>query len=371
MVKKIKIFIQKPWKISDSPYYKTLREFPPKGVEYANIKEFNLIQSKSKMKFSHVLKDIIKRIIRKIYPSMPNAHFTPNAKDYDLIHCAHCLSKNKHPWICNLEYIGQFWAAPKGYGDYSSKKQIKKYLNSPYCKKIVAWTNWVKKDILREFPEVKYKTTVVYPGIPPQKNINRKSRKKIRLLFASRRFYFKGGLFAVEVMDRLTKKYSNVKAMVVSDVPNEIICKYSKNKKIKFVGMIPQKELFEKIYPSADIFVYPSFTDTFGFPITEAMSFGLPVVSVRGYSRDEIIENGKTGFVIPSPFTEVITWDQLKNLHEKTVKDLCIKISKIIENTALREKMSKECIKLFINKGKFSIETRNKNLEKIYLEAIS
>jgi regulator of replication initiation timing len=41
----------------------------------------------------------------------------------------------------------------------------------------------------------------------------------------------------------------------------------------------------------------------------------------------------------------------------------------LIENEKLREKMSKECIKT-VKSGKFSLKERNKNLKRIYEEAI-
>ena len=35
----------------------------------------------------------------------------------------------------------------------------------------------------------------------------------------------------------------------------------------------------EHLYLDSDIFVFPSFTESFGFPMAEAMSYGLPIVA--------------------------------------------------------------------------------------------
>jgi phosphatidylinositol alpha 1,6-mannosyltransferase len=52
-------------------------------------------------------------------------------------------------------------------------------------------------------------------------------------------------------------------------------------------------------YASADVFAFPSDTETFGNVVTEAMASGLPVVGVdRGGVRD-IIQDGSTGFLVP------------------------------------------------------------------------
>jgi len=348
-MKTIKIYLQRPWKFSDSPYYLYLRENPPKGIEYVNALDFSLIQSKNKLKFMNWLKQYIKNFIKLIYPSMPNAHFTKNAEKYDVIHCAHCLSKNNRNWVCDIEWVGQFWAL----GDIGKKKKkIIKYLKSPYCKKIIAWTNWSKQGIIKEFPEIKNKVEVVYPAIPEQK-FKKIKTGKIVLLYASRRFYFKGGLYAVEVMDRITKENKNVEGWIVSDVPKGVFDKYKNNNQIKFLGMKPQKELFEKIYPATDIFLYPSFTDSLGFGILEAMSFGIPVVSCDGQSRKELIQNSKTGFVISKEKKIEISQQFLKNLSDyKLIDELEKTTTLLIRSNKLRRIISKNCIKEIQN-GKF------------------
>jgi glycosyltransferase involved in cell wall biosynthesis len=362
------VYIQRPWKSNDSLYYKFLKENPPNGVKYLNLETSTIIQNRSAMKINYYVKRSIKKIIRKIYPSMPNAHRTPNIDGCDLIHCAHCLSKNKTPWITNIEYVGQFWASG-GPPSSSRRKRILRILKSPHCKKIVAWTDWVKKDIIKYFPEIRNKIEIVYPGIPRKKFRKIKSRK-IRLLFMCRHFYFKGGLYAVEAMDRLTKKFDNVEATVVADIPEEIFRKYSKNKKIKLLGMMPHEELLGKIFPSTDIFIYPSFNDTFGFPITEAMSFGLPVVGAERNSRRELIDDGKTGFLVKTSFEDKKIPYYLENLEENLLMGLMNKTEKLIRDKKLRTKMSKECRKLFEPDGKFSAETRNRKLKKVYVEAL-
>jgi glycosyltransferase involved in cell wall biosynthesis len=58
---------------------------------------------------------------------------------------------------------------------------------------------------------------------------------------------------------------------------------------MKLLPLMPQDKLFKEVFPKSDIFVYPGFSDTFGFALTEAISFGVPVVTVDGYSRREII----------------------------------------------------------------------------------
>jgi len=47
---------------------------------------------------------------------------------------------------------------------------------------------------------------------------------------------------------------------------------------VRWIGVLPQPELAE-VYSRADVFVFPSLTDTFGLVMVEAMACGLPVAA--------------------------------------------------------------------------------------------
>jgi glycosyltransferase involved in cell wall biosynthesis len=56
---------------------------------------------------------------------------------------------------------------------------------------------------------------------------------------------------------------------------------------VVFVGGIPLEETVA-FYQAADVFVYPSFNETFGLPILEAMACGCPVVTSDASCMPEI-----------------------------------------------------------------------------------
>jgi len=341
-MKKIKVYLQRPWKFSDSPYYGYLVKDVSENIDYVNIegKSQDIVKSLGQFKGLNKIKRIIKLTLRNFFPFLPNAHLTKNTKEYDLIHCAHCLSLNKKPWVCDIEYVNQFWA---GGITKKQRKLILKLIQSKNCKKILAWTEWTKKEILKIFPEVEGRIEVVYPAIKIQK-FKKKKDKKIRLLFVSRRFYFKGGLHAVEVMNRITRKHKNVEALIISDTPKKVIEKYSQNKKIKFKGLTPREKILSEIYPKTDILVYPSYTDTFGFILLEAMSFGIPIITVGGNSRDDIVRDEKNGFVVKEP----LKWklEDLEKLNLETINEIEFKTEKLVKS----KKIEREYLKVFIER---------------------
>lgn len=366
-MRKIKVFLQRAWKVSDSSYYKYLGIGLPNWIEYVNLNPVKTSTINSSKDFwkNHFLKQRIKNFFRKTRLPYPNAHRTRHAKRYDLIHCAHCLSWNrKIPWICDVEYSNQFYVGNKS---KLLKKIVRNILKRKNCKKIMPWSKWSKKNILKEFPELRKKIEVVYPALPLGK-FNKRNYKKINLLFVGRDFIGKGGEIALEVMDYLTKKCKNIYGTIISDIPKEFLEKYSGNKKIKLSNLISHNKLFEKVYPNSDILIYPTRSDTLGFAILEAQSFGIPVIATKTTSThtiNETISEGKTGFIIEG---DISAWSGNEKEKKRMVKKIIKKTEKLIKDKKLLRNMSENCIKEFRD-GKFSIKERNKKLEKIFRES--
>ncbi|HWE62669.1 MAG TPA: glycosyltransferase family 1 protein [Chloroflexota bacterium] len=65
-----------------------------------------------------------------------------------------------------------------------------------------------------------------------------------------------------------------------------------------FVGIKHGEEL-ATIYASADVFVFPSLTETFGQVVQEAMASGLPVLAYRAGGVQDLLRDGWEGYLCP------------------------------------------------------------------------
>ena len=69
---------------------------------------------------------------------------------------------------------------------------------------------------------------------------------------------------------------------------------------VGFAGALVGESLAD-VYSAAELFVYPSTTETFGQVIQEAMASGLPVVGVRAGGVADLVEHGVTGLLVEPP----------------------------------------------------------------------
>jgi len=123
--------------------------------------------------------------------------------------------------------------------------------------------------------------------------------QKEYLLFVGRLSLEKGSHYAIEVAKYLDRKL--VIAAKLEDVDKKYFFEYIEpnlSDQIEWVGEVTQEER-NKLMSEALCLLHPvTWREPFGLTLIEAMACGCPVVAFNRGSISEIIQNGKTGFVV-------------------------------------------------------------------------
>ena len=157
-------------------------------------------------------------------------------------------------------------------------------------------------------------------GIPPREKV---------LLFVGRLGKEKNIPFLLDAFKKLIDSIDGVTLVVVGGGPEEetiknLTVQLNINKKVVFTGNLSQQDVI-KCYHGANLFVFPSITETQGLVIGEAKAAGLPVVAVNVFGVSEMVVDGEDGF-----------------LTEMDVQEFVKKISLLIKDDYLYSSMSKQ-----------------------------
>ncbi len=133
------------------------------------------------------------------------------------------------------------------------------------------------------------------------------------LLFVGRLGQEKNVTFLLKAFQAVQEQFPETRLALVGKGPQEeSLRKMSKQMgledKVIFTGVLP-RHVIVNCYASADLFVFPSVTETQGLVIGEAKATGLPVVAIRAFGPAEMVAHNEDGILTdPSQpaFTEAI-----------------------------------------------------------------
>ena len=210
--------------------------------------------------------------------------------------------KRRIPYIVALRNtdlnLGFLWSLP-----WIRSKGIKAIENA-YA--IVCLSNSYRRQLIAKLPaslkkSVENKIFVIPNGVKSfwKDNIFHSKRtlnKEIRLITVGRIENNKNQIVVAKAGEILKKENIRIKYLVVGEIKDEII--YNELTKYDFVSYIPyrKKEELIHLYRESDIFVMPSFKESFGLVYAEAMTQGLPVVYTKSQGFDEQFPEGTVGY---------------------------------------------------------------------------
>ena len=202
---------------------------------------------------------------------------------------------------------------------------------------IIGCSEYITEKIRLVFPQFAERCLTVYNGVNINHFVSRNryilaNKNSIKhLLFVGRLSPEKGLHVLLEAFQEVVKHYPQVQLEIVgsewlpplefivalNDDPkiSKLAVFYNKRSyfsqlqeqvnslditnKVTFAHYIPHKSLVNH-YRQADVLVNPSFSESFGVSLIEAMACHVPVVATRVGGMTEIVEEGKTGILVES-----------------------------------------------------------------------
>jgi UDP-glucose:(heptosyl)LPS alpha-1,3-glucosyltransferase len=166
---------------------------------------------------------------------------------------------------------------------------------------VIANSQMVQKEIIREFAYPEEKITVIYNGLPdfhfkaePASRIEVRRQWSLRendiaLLFAGSGWDRKGLKYAIQAVEEISNR--EVRLLVAGTGPRRRPISH----KVRFLGPVAD---MQSLLLSTDIFILPTVYDPFSNACLEALAHGLPVITTASNGFAEIIVSGVHGEVI-------------------------------------------------------------------------
>jgi glycosyltransferase involved in cell wall biosynthesis len=237
-------------------------------------------------------------------------------------------------------------------------------------------------------PQLLRKVEVVYPAIRKVEDEFIRfhdGSQGVSLLFSGD-FFRKGGVNVIDAFERAQKLYPNLKLRLCCgesmdfNTPNlalreEYLRKIKANPGVMF-GRATREELVRQILPHTDVYLLPTYTETFGFAILEAMAFGIPTISTNFFAIPEMLEHNVSGLLIDTSrydcerlFRGYTVKEIPPDFREHVTEQLFRFMCSLIESVELRKRIGLAALETA--RTKFSFEVRNRIMLKIYREALA
>jgi glycosyltransferase involved in cell wall biosynthesis len=189
----------------------------------------------------------------------------------------------------------------------------------PLVHRIICVSDANRRDLIEECPAAKAKTHTVYNGVDPSAFPSRPDRQKVRqeleitqgqvLVTVARLTEQKGHRYLVQALPCLLETWPQLCCLFVGegelrDALHRMAIDLGVERACRFVGV---REDIADILAAADVVVLPSLSEGFPFVLLEALAMGCPVVASRVNGVPELIEDHKTGLLVPAGDSQALS----------------------------------------------------------------
>lgn len=237
--------------------------------------------------------------------------------------------------------------------NFSIKRLLKK------VDKVICISEWTKRTLM-EFCKVAEEKIVVIPNgfnkiddkhvLNYYKESKERLDNKIRLLFVGRFEKYKNINFLLQLLRSYKHKFI---LHLVSDNIGRLWCINNGSDLIsagilKLYSNLSQDSL-KKLYLQTDVYVHPSLYEGFCLPAMEALSYGVPVVYMKGSGIDEVVGH-EVGIGLNRKDTIDIWISAIESMFYQSLKqDFCNKLYTYLNYQASWHDIMLKLIKLYDN----------------------
>jgi glycosyltransferase involved in cell wall biosynthesis len=304
----------------------------------------------------------------------------------DVIHSAELLLRDSpRPYVVDFEAFECFVLYQRAaLGRPWARRRLLTLLEDPACHALLPWSAWAARGVAAALgpaaaARLAAKTVVVPPAIRPAVERPReRASGPLRVLFVGTKFVEKGGAEALAAVARARESH-DVVLDLVSYVPSHWRARAgAPGVKAHVPG---GRDVVEALYARADIFLFPSHMDTFGYVVLEANAHGLPVVAPAHQSLPELVDDGRSGLLVAaeeplfradglSRFRHVLPPPRsylraLEHPSPAYVDRLAGALTRLAEDPGLQARLADEALAR-VRDGRFSIGRRRELLAPIY-----
>jgi glycosyltransferase involved in cell wall biosynthesis len=126
----------------------------------------------------------------------------------------------------------------------------------------------------------------------------------LRVLWAGSFSVHKGAHYLLSAWKRFArKKPATLEIYGTMRLPQRMVENLPSS--LRMFSTVPRVEIFEE-YRKADVLVFPTLCDGFGMVITEALAYGLPVITTKRAGAADFVRHRENGLIVPAADTRAL-----------------------------------------------------------------
>lgn len=183
---------------------------------------------------------------------------------------------------------------------------LKRLLLSDRCQEIRCISQACRSTLKLLFGDrVHDKASVHYPYIRKIATLTSRTNPAFcRFLFVGTQFEIKGGAALIRAFHRLYEAQPGVRLDMITHLPEQFSTLVRQCPGIRLhQANFSRDELHRRFMADADVLVLPTYVESFGMVVLEALAHGLAVVATDVYALREMVENDVNGSLIAPPIS--------------------------------------------------------------------